>query len=1026
MKTTLNQVKIVEYHEGLAKGIAKMWNESRENWGGDSVVTTEQDVKDKEANSTNLHLFIALIGDEVAGYCGLSEYREDEGSLYIPLLNVHPHYHGMKIGKQLVMKAIEKTAELKWPRLDLFTWAGNTKAVPLYKKCGFFWEDREDTVHLMNFIPTVLQIEWLKPFFDKHDWYKTSQRLIEIKPDGLKDKEHTYYEYKWQAGEEFVRIQFERTGRSIRLIETQDFLVEMKLSAFKLLEKQENHVSYHIENRRENPLEISMTGISSSHVKHELNESFLVKKKWTGEFPVTVDMPPSEPSPWKKHPTVSVNLEVDGQSIPLALGLFPKQAGKVHLRTIKKNWRPKSAGVLYLDMESQLEEEASWKIKLPHNKIVEWEKQEIYVNTGVKERKSIPIPVRLLVNGLLSLNLQVAVQREKKEEIAFSPRITLALPGFGAKFGGETDEHWLGFNGPNFVEIEKRNHIVKIGSTRSIQDPITFFTPKFGKPYHEEFSKREACAVEYIELPEAFVIKTTLESFAFPALLLNTYFRIYGDGLVEISHEVVNNGENEKKKLFLAQPVFTNFEGMAIPQKEGVMVGNESQVPFIEYIKDKDMSERWVFTRSTEGETMGLAWPEGSVGRKEDWRLAIEYEIDVISAQEEKCLGPIQVGINTSTNWSRWREMVRDEGAAEMQEIPLYSLEKEGGDVVSSIGEKMRYTFRSMMTPYLHGKLTVEHGNETFVKEVSKEESLTQIDLEIENSDTGIKSLNGYLKSETQQGEVESIQLVHGTGEVMVERDGDLWSVNNGVFVFKASSDYYPGIFSLVCNEKEVFDHQFPEPGPRAWWNPWGGGIRYAFQSVSTYSMLKEQTDIKQVFKLDQYGHQWTGICLTTDFKEHEQMKGVVLRQYALTLPEVPVLAVYAEIEQASGRTYAKEQLDLEAFFKNGETLTSTFVTLPEQGVFQKYYAGIEEFVLRDTPYIMVGSEDQSDFFTFIHSNTRKRSEAYLNKEVLLIASTKEWSAASGETIVIEPSILFYGKVHSPKAIKPLQNIRFN
>lgn len=60
-------------------------------------------------------------GDVVVGYCGLSEYREDEGALYIPLLNVRVDYHGKKIGKLLLLKAIERSIELGWPRLDLYT-----------------------------------------------------------------------------------------------------------------------------------------------------------------------------------------------------------------------------------------------------------------------------------------------------------------------------------------------------------------------------------------------------------------------------------------------------------------------------------------------------------------------------------------------------------------------------------------------------------------------------------------------------------------------------------------------------------------------------------------------------------------------------------------------------------------------------------------------------------------------------------------------------------------------------------------
>lgn len=124
---TLEQVKIVEYHDGYAQAVAKMWNESSENWGGDDSVSTAQDIIDTEAKSTNLHLFLAVIGDEVVGYCGLSEYREDEGALYIPLINVHPDYQGLKIGKRLLLTALDKTVELGWPRLDLFTWPGNTR-----------------------------------------------------------------------------------------------------------------------------------------------------------------------------------------------------------------------------------------------------------------------------------------------------------------------------------------------------------------------------------------------------------------------------------------------------------------------------------------------------------------------------------------------------------------------------------------------------------------------------------------------------------------------------------------------------------------------------------------------------------------------------------------------------------------------------------------------------------------------------------------------------------------------------------
>ncbi|MGR3763178.1 GNAT family N-acetyltransferase [Rossellomorea sp. NS-SX7] len=1021
MKTTLEKVRIVEYHEGLAKGIAKMWNESRDSWGGDSTVTTEQDVIDKEGNSTNLHLYLAMIDEEVVGYCGLSQYREDEGALYIPLLNVHPNYHGLKIGKQLVLKALEKTIELGWPRLDLFTWPGNTKAVPLYKKCGFFWEDRDDTTHLMNFIPSVLQIDWLKPFFEKHDWYTSSQRVIEVKPDGIKDSEHTYYEYKWEAGDEFVRVQFERTGRGIRLIETQDLLVEMKLPDFKLLEKEEHTAAYRVVNKTGAPVEVSLWGMSTEVVNHSFIGKETVGDEWTGEYPAVLTLPEREPSPWKTHPVVSANIEVDGRLFPLKMGVFPKQAGKLHLRAVKKCWLPNQKAILYLDIESQLKDDALWTIKLPRSKVVKWEQSEVTAELKGKRRVSVPMKAELLKNGFYTEDVTVEVKKQDGECFEFQSTLTLAFPGLGARFGGETEEHWAAYNGPYFVEIEKRNHFVKIGSLHSKQNPVTLFTPKLGKPFSEEFSKKEAASVEYIETPEAFVVKTTLESEAFSSVILNTYMKIYGSGIVEIKHEVVNKSDETKERLYLIQPLPIEFKGMAIPQKEGVVVGDEAMMPFMDYIRDKEMSERWLFTSAANGETKGIAWPEEALGRKNDWHFAIEYKIDHVPSQEEVCLGPIQVGINASPSWKEWRAFVLGGESGGMEECPLYSLEASDGNLISSAGQKVSYSFRSMLTPYLEGKLTFESEEQT----VTKKDEVTEVNAELRHRTPGVKRLRGQFQSRGQRASLETAALVTGDKEIGIVENGDGWTVDNGVFAFKAAAGYYPGIYSLVYKNKEFLHHQYPEPGPKAWWNPWGGGVRYTFMNVSPYSMLKEPTTVEPVTKQDEHGNSWSGLSITTVFKEHETMKGVTLRQYALTLPEVPVLAFYCEIEQDSGRTFTGESLDLEAFFKPCEALSSCYVKLPTQGKFDTYYAGVEEFLLGGSPFIHAGSDERKEMAMLVYPDSSKMTEVYINQEVLVAASSEEWSAASGEFLKIKPTLIVLGEEDLSGSYKQLRKISF-
>ncbi|RIW37278.1 GNAT family N-acetyltransferase [Bacillus salacetis] len=1025
MKTTAEQIRIVEYHEGLAKGIAKMWNESRENWGGDSVVMTEQDVKEKEANSTNLHLFLAMAEDEVVGYCGLSQYREDTGALYIPLLNVHPDYQGLKIGKQLVLKALDRTIELKWPRLDLFTWAGNTKAVPLYKKCGFFWEERDDSTHLMNFIPLVMQIEWLRPFFEKHDWYTTSQREINIEPDGFKDNEHTYYEYKWQAGEEFVRVQIERTGRGIRLIETQDLLLAMEVPGFKLLENDQHPVIYKIINRTGNPFLVSLAGSAEPGVDHSFSHSVTVEKEWTGEFPVSVTVSEREPSPWKTHPVISAVIQIDGNQFPLKAGVFPKKAGKVFVRSTKRNWRAGQNGLVHLDIENQLDEECTFTLQLPENQILNWERTEVDCLLKGKEKTSIPVPVTLLKNGFLSEQVEVSVTRADHHPFRFKAKLTLSFPGFGSKFGGESEEKWYGYNGPFFVEIEKRNHIVKVGTIHSSGEALTFFSPKLGKPFSEEFSKKEASNVEFIDIVEAMVIKTSLESDAFPSLILNTYFKLFSDGYLEISHEIVNMGSEAPQDGFLLQPVYPELKSAVIPQKDGVMAGTEAVIPFIDYIKDKEISENWIFIKGNQGETTGLAWPPGATGRKDDWRFGIEYRFDQLKPLEKTCFGPIGVGINTSRNWKQWREFVEGEDAPEVKEIPMYDLQPKDGNFISAAGETVEYSFKSMLTPYVHGSVKLKSEGAVIERRVQKEDELSGIPLQIEHHSPGIKVIEGNFRNPGQTAAFSTIQLVKGGKEIEIEEEGGNWNIDNGILSFKASPGYYPGIYSLSVNGTETLHNQFPHAGPKAWWNPWGGGIRYFFQSVSPYSMMKEETSIEKVSRIDQNGHEWKGICLTTSFAEHETMKGTLLKQYALTLPEVPIVACYAEVHQNSGRTFNGELLDMEAFFKPGEDLSSSFAKLPSDGVFEKYYAGIEEFVLGDTDYVTVGSDDREDKITLIHSPSRKLSELYMNQEVFVVASTEKWSASCGETFTIKPTLLLFGEESPFNNINLLKGLSF-
>ena len=67
------------------------------------------------------------------------------------------------LGKALLLEALKRHRR-RLRQLTLGTWAGNLKAVPLYKKTGFFWVP-ETSVWMQNFIPTALTLPIARDFF---------------------------------------------------------------------------------------------------------------------------------------------------------------------------------------------------------------------------------------------------------------------------------------------------------------------------------------------------------------------------------------------------------------------------------------------------------------------------------------------------------------------------------------------------------------------------------------------------------------------------------------------------------------------------------------------------------------------------------------------------------------------------------------------------------------------------------------------------------------------------------------------
>lgn len=122
-----------------------------------------------------------------------------ENCFYLGLVMVHPDYQGRGIGKRIVLYAINYTSNNLLPCLELDTDPLNRRAVCLYKKCGFRWQP-DTRIHMVNYIPLLLQKYPLVKIFQNDVWYDHYQRQLTLMPD--EPIAGKYYEYVFNSIEE--------------------------------------------------------------------------------------------------------------------------------------------------------------------------------------------------------------------------------------------------------------------------------------------------------------------------------------------------------------------------------------------------------------------------------------------------------------------------------------------------------------------------------------------------------------------------------------------------------------------------------------------------------------------------------------------------------------------------------------------------------------------------------------------------------------------------------------------------------
>lgn len=85
--------------------------------------------------------FVAVIGDEVVGWCDISRHyfpsHAHRGNLGMGIL---PAYRGRGLGRMLIETTLRAAQEIGFIRVELDVYEDNSRAIALYEKMGFVRE----------------------------------------------------------------------------------------------------------------------------------------------------------------------------------------------------------------------------------------------------------------------------------------------------------------------------------------------------------------------------------------------------------------------------------------------------------------------------------------------------------------------------------------------------------------------------------------------------------------------------------------------------------------------------------------------------------------------------------------------------------------------------------------------------------------------------------------------------------------------------------------------------------------------
>lgn len=967
---------IRDYRDEDAAAVARMWRESASAWpgggpgGGEHA--TEGRVRQEQRDLNTLGTFIAWAPDpaggpaRAVGYCSLFEQPNEAAASYVGTLSAHPDWHGRGIGRDLLKAALVRTVALGYSRVDLNTWGGNLKAVPLYKKSGYFWVP-ETSVRMENFLPLIFRLAPAQDFFAHADWYRDFRRDLALAPDEEKRGTLQVYTYAWEAGERRLKVTVDRASRGVVGLETEAFAVSCAVDDHRLPAGGRREARWRVEGRGGPALPVSLLAEGEDSVRCVLQASATVDGVRDWVAPVTAEQPPASAPLGRPANRVRSTVVVAGQAVPLALGMEVIQPVEVTFDSGRAGrlWlTPGAAGRITVGVENALDEAVRGTLHLAAPAAVRLDRTAFDFELGPRRRISWPLEVRPASAGLHVLRAQATVQTATGRAGGADADADADAPGLGTR----VFEQALPCGEPGEVFVEQTEDWLRVTTDRQ----VTRFRLRPGRNWQITFDVADRASGETILehsvslgppfVPSVFAasawsprvereggsVRITLAASpsGLPGLTLEREVRISPSGLLRVVYRALNAGRSGRP---LQVGTGTDVElGMvsgsqvAVPLAGGLVVDSSARFP--------DWDEPELGRPERYAETWLAEFGDGWVGATL-WQGAKEVFASWESPSLVFDLGTVPPGGQAETpplylyagqgDWKTartlWRQLIGTGAPAlDPPALPAHRLRLERFVFDAGTAET-RLLLESERARPLSGRASVElAGEEVAAGDVAGlgagEPRSVPVRLRLPDRATALPAtlvFDHARERETTEAAVLRVGLAGTPVRVQRERaggapdgPGERVRIENGRLRLTLEPQPLARLVELSVrdgagawvNQLHVAD---PAPGTFVWFNPWFGGVHPVLFAGGPWGhpgrLLEETFTWEEAALGGAQGTDWRGVTATTRAASRH-LAGLRLSVSYLTAGGSNVLAVVARVENGSGaRT-------------SGQLATSTFI----------------------------------------------------------------------------------------------------